>query len=277
MRENLFGLFPHCLLVLVRSGLEEDVARRDLFAGLEARGVLLIVTLDLPIAHADRGREELRSESDEAHLALHRPLEFLRVRVEPAPCFLIRHLDLRFELGLGDEGILEAELFVPPAVLVLEIGIRDHHPVGHQILQLLAHEVLAHLPLELRGGERPLREEAQIGVATDELSFALKRGKRDDEVRDLLIGDRKTLTLGLEEQDLVLHELAEDEVVEAELAHEVGRVLGAELLPVLLFLRSIAPEELLRRDRRAFDPGHFSAAGRTRRIEEVGNIEGDEG
>ncbi len=132
-------------------------------------------------------------------------------------------------------------------------------------------------PLELRCGERPLREEAQIGFATDELSFALKRGKRDDEVRDLLVGDRKTLTLGLDKQDLVLHQLAEDEVVEAELAHEVGGVLGAELLPVLLFLRSIAPQELLRRDGRAFDPGHFSGAGRTRRIEEVGNIEGDEG
>ena len=175
----------------------------------------------------------------------------------------------------------ELHFFVTAAVFLLDVRIVDRagDPARDGGLELLAQQILADRFLEVgRRQRRALHlEQGPVAVFANELAVFLERGEVQDLGADFGVADAQAEAIGLGEHGLLVDQLPQHLLVDAELFQHLIRniaALAAEHLHAAIELHGVVADG----DRLAFDLGdRLSRHARSgASIEETGDIEHDE-
>ena len=177
---------------------------------------------------------------------------------------------------------LHLHLLVPARELRVGLGVGHGDPVGDDGAEFLDEQLAAEARLELAGRHRRPRG-VQHGLVlrlADELAVELELGHRQDPLTDLVIGDGHAEAVGLGDHRLLVDELLQHLLLEAELSQQLLADVGAVRLPVRRHLPLVRGPELQDADAPAVHlrdlVARQGAARGVLRAEEVRNVQNDE-
>ena len=240
--EDGLGLRLH-VRVRLPVGLEQDVAGADPLGGRELRDVVGVVPLNLGARHLQLGARLVRVEQHEPDRPPLGLAVALLVGVEVGGHVRVGHRDVLAEVRRRDRHHLELHLAVPAGVLLLQLGVRDRHPLGQPGAQLLDDEGATQVLLELGGGDgRPLHlQQLPVALLADEAAVFLQRRDRQDARAHLLVGDREPEPRGFRQLGALLDHLLQHHLTDLQLADcllgeraAVGRAVRVDLLLIPL-------------------------------------------
>ena len=201
--------------------------------------------------------------------------------VEPRLHFRIRRLGVRSELVHRERNHRQLHFLVALLEFRGDLAFRDGDPVGQRRLQLFHRDTAPDLVLELAFSNRRLlhREHLAVTVVADELAVLLECWDRDDPLGDFFVARGNVEAACFRNGGLLLHELLDDALVDAELLQQPLVHVGAVGGPILLHLPLIGASELVDRDvaavyggNRVVEPGPVDRAA----AEKIWNVEQDE-
>ena len=177
---------------------------------------------------------------------------------------------------------LDLHLFVPAREFRVGFGIGHGNPVGDHRAELLDEQLPAEARFELAGRHRRPGG-VQHGLVlrfADELAVQLELRHRQDPLPDLVVGDRHAEALGLGDHGLLVDELLQHLLLEAELSEQLLADAGPVRLPVGRHLALVGRPELQDADAPAVHLRDLVAwqgsSGGVFRAQEVRNVQNDE-
>ena len=198
----LLGLLANRGFVLA-IGLEQDVARLDLFRRLVLLDVVVVVPLDVRGGHGDLQARLVAIEQQVLDLALLADAVFRLVRFEVSRDVCVGHGDTCCGTSSAVNATTCSFTFSLRCVYSrLNVAIGHRHPVGQRGAQLVEHHAAAQGVFELRLRHRRILALQQLLVAlfADEASVLLERRDREDLLREFVIADRDAVLLGLDQR-----------------------------------------------------------------------------
>ena len=141
------------------------------------------------------------------------------------------------------------------AELVGHFGVGHGHPAGDGVAQLLDEQRFAQVVFELLRRHRRIVELQHLPVArfADELAVLLEGGDGEDARANLFVADRHALAPRFGDHRLLVNELLQDLLLDAQLPQELFAHLRAVGVAIRLELRRVAALKLADRDFASFD------------------------